>query len=178
MAITTTTLPPSKGVSSYQSVHSWDREGPYLGIYSQSPQCCNVYNDARLPATTRTRGWLVKLLNMHLHGVVFLKPGIHFNLPQFHPVNHAFPTTGRCCIRCSLTNISHLTYSYRVWLNLRIIHTLVVSALQLGQSRTQVVIYLSHCALDHGPASTSIYLSKSLHPWPWASINITPVVGQ
>ena len=49
MAITITTLPTSKVVSSHQSIHSRDREGPYLGTYSQSPQCCNIHNDARLP---------------------------------------------------------------------------------------------------------------------------------
>ena len=141
MAITTTTLPPSKGVSSYQSIHSRDREGLYLRTYSQSPQCCNIHNDARLPALISTQGWLVKLQNVHLHGVVFLWPGIHFNSPQFHSVNHAFPITGRCCIRCSLTKISHLTYSCRVWFNRGIIHTLVVSAHQLDQARTQIVIY-------------------------------------
>ena len=125
-----------------------------------------------------TQGRLVKLRNMHLHGVIFLQPGIHFNLSHFHPVNRAFPTTGRYCIKCSLTNISHLIYSYRVWFNLRIIHTLVVSAHQLGQTRTKVVIYQGSELVVAVQVWHNTRPQRCTHHHRSASVLINPVVAQ
>ena len=93
--------------------------------------------------------------NMHLHGVAFHQPEIHFNLPQVNPVNHVFPTTGRYCTRCSLTNISHLTYNYRVWLK--------------SECHPHSC---SLCTSTWSIKDPSRRLPKYLRPWPWASINI------